>query len=880
MGGQRELGEHIAGKPHPKANRQQDNIGCLKSLRMDVDAKQYKDIPEMDEAIAKFYTETDIPPAPFAVKSGSGGYHLYWVFDRLVTPEEWQPLADALAAAALSTGLKLDTECTVDRTRILRVPGTKNYKDPLSPRNVEIYYDTGEDLTYEQLSKTFAKWLTAPVNRGYDDDEDVRNMQSGGKSYAPADIDLVAEECGFVDHTLVTGGADYSEKLWHLTIALACHTTNPSDTAHRLSSKYHAYQFEETEEKLAEAQRTRQRNSSMGPPLCKTIIQYAPQCATCKHRNKGTTPISFGYGRNGHAYHGNPANDLPRGYERKPDGKIIWQQQDPNTHIMETHNVLSIPIIPNSARLESGSPYIFVFDTPEGKVSKVIRLPGGALTDLSTLGKLLGDQGCVTVPNKYTREFMTSFIEQLKAGSGLITLAPMGWDGAGFSFNGTHYSTTGEQRSKTLDARLKYGVQGDDKAWRTLADIIVSRKRPDLCCLVATGFAAPLTLFTGHNGFLVGAISSQTGVGKTSALSLAQSIFGSPSVMNGLSDTVNHITDKVATLKNVLLVHDEIKDPEQAVNFVKMVTVLTQGREKGRSDRTGAMRPVREWETMIGYAANSSMVDFASNYSKGTAAIIVRMLEIKAEGEKDHKEADVARLVGTLKQNYGHIGVKYARYLGENKSIVDKFVAQQQDWFENKIGYHEGERFWFAAAATLTAGSYLALKLGFAPFEPLYLRDYLCERIKEMRGKRKDFMTDYANVGSVVNDLSNFLKEHQAHGTLVTNTILTHRGQPAKNKIVIRNGTPYQRWDNLQVHIGLNPLVLRFSSTALGTWCKSQNIPKESLVSALIANFGAVCSTAMLGSGTKMSQMSEKCFTIELTGTALEKEVEWVEQFK
>jgi hypothetical protein len=159
MGGQREPGEHIAGQPFPKANRTHDNIGCLRSLRMDVDAKQYADIAEMDAAIAHFYQETNIPKAPFAVKSGSGGYHLYWPFDRLLSPEEWQPLADALAAAALSTGLKLDTECTVDCTRVLRIPGTKNYKDKAIPKVVEIYYDDEGEFSYEKQKQHLAPYL-------------------------------------------------------------------------------------------------------------------------------------------------------------------------------------------------------------------------------------------------------------------------------------------------------------------------------------------------------------------------------------------------------------------------------------------------------------------------------------------------------------------------------------------------------------------------------------------------------------------------------------------------------------------------------------------------------------------------------------------------
>jgi hypothetical protein len=160
QGGQHELGEHRPGKPYPEANRTHDNIGCLRSLGIDVDAKQYASIEEMDAAINKFYHNTGIPKAPFVVKSGSGGYHLYWPFDRLVNPEEWQPLADALAAAAVSTGLKLDTECTVDKTRLLRVAGTKNYKDKSNPKDVKISYDDDVEFTYKEQKQHLEPYLS------------------------------------------------------------------------------------------------------------------------------------------------------------------------------------------------------------------------------------------------------------------------------------------------------------------------------------------------------------------------------------------------------------------------------------------------------------------------------------------------------------------------------------------------------------------------------------------------------------------------------------------------------------------------------------------------------------------------------------------------
>jgi hypothetical protein len=77
MGGQKEPGSHKEKQPFPTANRTEPNIGCLRSLRMDVDLKQYANIEEMDTAIANFYQQASIQKAPFVVKSGSGGYHLY-----------------------------------------------------------------------------------------------------------------------------------------------------------------------------------------------------------------------------------------------------------------------------------------------------------------------------------------------------------------------------------------------------------------------------------------------------------------------------------------------------------------------------------------------------------------------------------------------------------------------------------------------------------------------------------------------------------------------------------------------------------------------------------------------------------------------------------
>jgi hypothetical protein len=99
---------------------------------MDIDAKgkdkdSYDTLAEALVAFNDFITDVGLPRPNVIVKTG-GGFHVYWTFERALTIPEWQPLSNALAAAAKAHGLKCDTGCTVDAARILRIPGTFNRK--------------------------------------------------------------------------------------------------------------------------------------------------------------------------------------------------------------------------------------------------------------------------------------------------------------------------------------------------------------------------------------------------------------------------------------------------------------------------------------------------------------------------------------------------------------------------------------------------------------------------------------------------------------------------------------------------------------------------------------------------------------------------------
>ncbi len=147
---------------NPGESRSQGNAERHCALWLDVDAhkdSKYSSVDEVEEALRDFVGKTGLPLPSVMSYTGSGD-HAIWTFTQGATRDERQPLADKLQDLAKRLDLEADP-ITADAARILRVPGTLNFRVAEAPRLAR-FVETGVGhLDFDALESALDEALSA-----------------------------------------------------------------------------------------------------------------------------------------------------------------------------------------------------------------------------------------------------------------------------------------------------------------------------------------------------------------------------------------------------------------------------------------------------------------------------------------------------------------------------------------------------------------------------------------------------------------------------------------------------------------------------------------------------------------------------------------------
>ena len=235
--------------------RVRENVAELKALWLDIDFKDGYATPH--EAAASLAA---LPlPAPSILVHSGNGLHAYWPLKQAIPLAQWQGLADALKVEAKRAGVKADLACTGDPCRVLRPPGTFNWKDPANPKKVKLLYSSGKLFDVAELGILPCQ---GTLNTGGISATDVHNEFTAGVGKGksePATFQEVIKHCAVSRHIAETQGKEASEPEWVAALQLLKHCTDADLWVHEVSKGHPGYDPQATQGQVAATTRQRRR---------------------------------------------------------------------------------------------------------------------------------------------------------------------------------------------------------------------------------------------------------------------------------------------------------------------------------------------------------------------------------------------------------------------------------------------------------------------------------------------------------------------------------------------------------------------------------------------------------------------------------------------
>jgi hypothetical protein len=410
----------------------------------------------------------------------------------------------------------------------------------------------------------------------------------------------------------------------------------------------------------------------------------------------------------------------------------------------------------------------------------------------------------------------------------------MGWTPAGFTFGGYTFTGTGwvpSGISKSL--QQLYTPNGKLDLWRQAASHLIGHGYVELEMLIAASFAAPLISFTPEDGAIVFGRSSQSGVGKSAALNVAASVWGSRWSVMQLS-TTNAIFSRIAALNNLPVILDElVPDSRTTKAFNEIVMAVSGGKEKARLDRSANDRPFRTWRTLMLAAANHSLVQASSGNESNAQA--VRVFEFPVPNRFNGSalaRSDITGIRQALEDNCGTAGFAYAQYIGAHRSEVAKAVASLMDLFEQRLHARDDERFWIAVAATIITGASIAKKIGLLQFDIPALWAFCEATIRQQRTVVKDMGVNVDDPVTHLSRLSQFLNEH-IRNQIHTERVPQHGANRYTGKQQVLNAMHIEHSNFFVARIAKVDKMMFVSKSRLEDWFRHKGYNFRQMVDVL-----------------------------------------------
>ena len=727
--------------------RLKSSVAQKKCYYLDVDTGNGKPYATPRDAMAEYLermVDDELPEASYVVASGNG-LHFYWELEQPIGHNEWKVGADNLKRMCIERGFHADHAITGDPARIMRVPGSKNVKDPDDPKAVRILGTwTTVDPHPTSLFQPVKLALSAEF-LGAVGENDLTNMPA---SHIPTKSEGVFRKCAVLQRSILSGGKDDSEPLWSALLNVLYFVDDGAKYYHAISKGHPGYSPAETDDKW------RSKGTSEAPTTCEhiaTLDNCAELCTQCQHRNSQKTPVQLGRFEETPDIIAKDTScdaedvDLPPDYSVGPtglrrmkghdaDGKPEFEQTLPANF---SHKLVNMY---RCADYNHGHLYKLLVEH-HGKVVEIPFLD--EIHDQKNWDKLLGERGVVINGpfNNRFRSFNVAWLQDLQKSSARMSQRHFGWseDHEAFCVGDMVYTKQGAQKNHMVDnvMRDKYGEVGTFEDWRAKTNLVIN-DRPQSAVIVAASLGAPLIGMTQDPGCVL-SCHGESGTGKTTVMKIAQALWGHPvKGMMSLDDTTNSMLNSLGIMRNLPAFWDEVRSAKEDDRMMQIVFRLTAGRERTRLTTNITQREVNEWQTILVTSSNISALGTIAAQTKDSDAGVMRVFEITVP--------EITNSIGDLKvtQCYGAAGRLYGKYLVDHYDEVNEAIRKTEEALKLSLGATDPERFRVCLLSSLLVGAQLGKKVLGLDFDMKSLTEYLKQEFSTLRVVSQAHRDNYA----------------------------------------------------------------------------------------------------------------------------------------
>ena len=853
------------------SRKAKDCVGAA-ALWLDIDIGAQHAKPDYADAklfaadFKNFMAGTGLP-CPWIVSTGHG-VHLYWPLGVTVQPDKWSRLMARLFAACNKFGLKYDHAAT-DVSRILRVPGTYNYKD--TPVPVVI------------------------LRKG---ETDLRSLVAVLKQYEPAKQTAVRQEdstrelretapvVNGCEQIRTCGAADY--ETWRNAARCLTFCKDGFETFHQLSEGDDRYDVDKCNETWDALDKNK-----YPPVLCSTFEKAHPEvCARCPAHGRVTTPVMLGK-KLAVKVDSTPVDNIrgipfeSGGFSVVPHEGIKWTFNNKDGaevtltiapfefYIMELviDNRMLTPLRTYKARV------VFPDDSYRDFDLVVDEIYASGLAPI----RILTQYGIAPEPRfeKPMVEFMRTYIAKVQN-----DLTPSfvrdhyGWYEVQ-DLSGEHHSefvvgaqtyTASGVKVTYLDSRAqamaehKMTVSGTLDEWKKIPQLYRELDQKSAQLLMCATFGSvfmPWGIGTATN-VMYNFYDTVGGKGKSSLLAALASVWGDPaSLPLGRTDTIAAKYQQYSVYHNLPILIDEITGM-RVEDMANMLYDLVNGREKNRSNRSGTeLQRGGSWQTITVSTSNQSIYEMLKTFREQTLATSMRVIEMRCDFKDYTGDVEVTRKIDSVMtavhSNYGIAGREFIQQVLADIGNIKTEVLGSVAGFSDKYRQNNDERFWITGLGVALAAGRIAVRMGLLDYDIDALEKWIGEvLLPDMRASVKDSRQ------SPVSIMADFITD-SINNTL---TVQAHNRQGKEPPVGMPD--PYVAIEprgSLQIRRELDSNTVIFKKTALARWAEEHGISAATLLDDLkqYPNASITDVRQDLGQGVlRYSSARQRCIAVQL----------------